>query len=79
MATVEERLTGIRTQQQEAGRRRATAEAKLDEVRARRENLMAALKEHGCADVGSAQQRLAELSEESEKALALIEEKVRGL
>ena len=37
---IEHRLSLIRTRQQEAQRRHATAEAKLDQVRARKEELL---------------------------------------
>lgn len=69
----------LRSQQQEAGRRRAQAEAKLDEIASRRKRLIEALGEHGCENEEQAHKRLKELGEQSEKALAEIEEKVKGL
>ena len=79
MSDLEERLQLVRSRQQEATRRRAQAEAKLDTVRAQREDVLARLKAMNYDTVEAAQQRAVALKAETESVLADIEAKVRGL
>lgn len=76
---IETRLQSLRTQQQEASRRYAQAEAKLDTVQSKRESLMSGLKEQGFDSPEAARKHVEELSSEVEEILVQIEEKVRGL
>lgn len=76
---VESRLQSLRSKQQDARRRYAQAEAKLDTVRSQKTALLKGLKDQGFASVDAARERVRELSTETEDILAQIEEKVRGL
>ena len=79
MDDVELRLQNLRTKQQDAQRRFAQAEAKLDQVRSQKATLLTSLKEQGYADVAAARDRVQALSAETQAILAQIEEKVAGL
>lgn len=76
---VENRLQNLRAKQQDAQRRYAQAEAKLDSVQAQKRDLLKGLKEQGYEDVAAAKVRVSELSAETEEILSQIEEKVSGL
>lgn len=76
---IEDRLAALRARQQEAQRRRATADARLDQVQARKAELLAGLKEQGFDSPEEARAHVQELSKETEKILASIEEKVGSL
>lgn len=76
---VEKRLTELRTQQTEAQRRLATAEAKRDQVAARKQEALDALSELGYDSPESAAKAAQELHEQTEAILGQIEEKVAGL
>lgn len=75
----ESRLQGLRTKQQDAQRRHAQAEAKLDSARSQKAALIDGLKNQGYPDVKAARKRVEELSAETETILAKIEEQVSGL
>lgn len=79
MSDVEKRLTELRTQQTEAQRRLATAEAKRDQVVARREEALTALKDMGFDSPEAAAAAATELDAKTEAILSQIEEKVAGL
>jgi chromosome segregation ATPase len=76
---VEARLQNLRTKQQDAQRRHAQAEAKLDSVRAQKTALLEGLAEQGYPDVDAARARVQELTAETAEILSQIEEKVAGL
>lgn len=76
---IEQRLSSIRARQQEAQRRHATAEAKLDQVRARREEVMQSLSAQGFSTPEEARARVESLKSETEEILADIEGKVGSL
>lgn len=76
---IETRLQSLRTRQQEAARRYAQAEAKIDTVKARRAEILASLKEHGFDSPEEARAEVENLSSQVEATLEKIEEKVRGL
>jgi Holliday junction resolvasome RuvABC DNA-binding subunit len=76
---VEKRLTELRSQQSEAQRRLATAEAKRDQVVARKAEALEALKGMGYESPEEAATAAQELSAQTEAILAQIEEKVAGL
>jgi chromosome segregation ATPase len=76
---VESRLQALRTKQQDAQRRHAQAEAKLDTARSQKQALLDGLKKQGFPDVKAARARVQELSAETETILAQIEEQVAGL
>lgn len=76
---IEGRLQALRSKQQEAQRRYAQAEAKLDAVRSQKQALLTGLKEQGFETVEDARVRVKELSAETEQILAQIETKVNGL
>lgn len=76
---IENRLQTLRSKQQDAQRRYAQAEAKLDAVRAQKTALLKGLKEQGFPDAKAAQKRVTELSAETDSILAQIEEQVSGL
>lgn len=79
MSDIETRLQSLKDRQQEAARRYAQAEARLDTVRARRDELMDALKEHGFDTPSQAREKVNELSGEVEQILEKISEEVSGL
>jgi hypothetical protein len=76
---IETRLQTLRSKQQDAQRRHAQAEAKLDNVRAQKTSLLNGLKEQGFSDTTAAQKRVKELSTETEAILSQIEEQVSSL
>lgn len=76
---IEERLQALRTQQGEAQRRHAQAEAKLDTVRSRKDSLLAGLQEQGFDTPEQARKHVEELNAEVEGILNSIEDKVKGL
>lgn len=75
----EKRLTELRSQQTEAQRRLATAEAKRDQVTARKAEALAALSEMGYESPEVAAKAAQELDAQTEAILNKIEEKVAGL
>lgn len=79
MTDIEKRLSELRNQQGEATRRLAQAEAKRDQVIARRTETLEALKEMGYDTPEAAQEAAVALNNETESILAQIEEKVAGL
>jgi hypothetical protein len=76
---VEARLQQVRTKQQDAHRKRAMAEARLDAATARRDDALKQLKDLGFSTVAQARERAVALEEETEQILAAIEAKVRDL
>jgi chaperonin cofactor prefoldin len=76
---IESRLQSLRAQSQEASRRYAQAEAQLDAVRARREQLLAGLKEQGFDTPEDARKEVERIGAEVESVLSQIEERVSGL
>lgn len=79
MNDVETRLQNLKMKQQDAQRRYAQAEAKLDQVRSQKAALLTSLKDQGFPDVAAARTRVQELSSQTDAILAEIEEKVSGL
>ncbi len=79
MSDIEERLQSLRSRQQEAVRRKAQAEAKLDSVRARKEQILGQLSEEGFQSPEAAREEVQNLSDQVEEVLREIEEKVQGL
>lgn len=77
--SIEVRLQNLRTQQQEATRRVAQAEAKLDTVHARKREIEEALAEAGYETPQDARARVEELAGEVESVLEDIEQKVSTL
>lgn len=76
---IEKRLIELRNQQGEATRRLAQAEAKRDQVVARRTETLDSLKELGYETPEQAAEAAQTLHNETEAILAKIEEKVSGL
>lgn len=76
---IEYRLQTLRSKQQDAQRRHAQAEAKLDQVRSQKTSLLNGLKEQGFPDAKAAQKRVKELSAETEEILVRIESQVSEL
>lgn len=79
MSDVEVRLQQLRSKQQDAQRRYAQAEAKLDAVRSQKETLLAGLKENGWESVEAARERVQALSAETQAILEKIEQQVVSL
>lgn len=79
MDTIENRLQSVKARQNEAQRRQATVEAKLEQVDTQRKQLLAALKEQGFETPDEARQHVEELKQKTEAILTQIEEKVSGL
>lgn len=76
---IENRLQNLRARQQEAQRRHATAEAKLDQVRSQRQQLLDALKSHGFDTPEEARAAITSMKQKTEKILAEIEKQVADL
>ncbi len=79
MSDLESRLQQVRARQQEAFRKRAAAEAKLDAVRSQKQDSLDRLSDMGFSSPQAAKERAQELKTQSESVLAGIEEKVRPL
>lgn len=79
MSEIEDQLSSLRTRQQEAARRYAQAEAKLDQVKARQAQIIDSLKSQGFESAVAAQAEVARLESEVQEVLAEIESKVSGL
>ena len=75
----EKRLNEHRSQQSEAQRRLAQMEAKKDQIAARREEALSALKDMGYETPEDAAKAALELDSQTEAILTKIEEKVAGL
>lgn len=76
---IEQRLQSLRSRQQEAVRQKAQAEAKLDSVRARKDQILQQLSDEGFPDPEVARVEVQSLSDEVEEILTDIESKVQGL
>jgi len=76
---IETRLQTLKTRRHEASRRRATAEAKLDEVAARKAAVHASLKEQGFDTPDEAAAEVQRLTTEVDEILDEIAQKVEGL
>lgn len=77
--TIEGRLLSLKSKRQDASRRRATAEAKLDEVASRKAQVLQKLKEQGFDNPEDASKEVQALTEQVDSILDEISEKVSGL
>lgn len=76
---IETRLQSLRTRREEANRRRSVAEAKLDEVAARKTQIEQALSDQGFDTPEAARDEVQRISTEVDTILDEIAEKVSGL
>lgn len=76
---IETRLQSIRTSQQEAGKRYSQAEARLDGVAAKKQQITAQLADMGFSTPEEASAEVSRLNSEVDQILQDIEQKVSGL
>ena len=76
---IESRLISLRTRRDEANRRRSVAEAKLDEVAARKQQIEKALADQGFDNPEDARAEVQRITAEVDAVLDEITEKVSGL